>query len=459
MHQPTDEEPGGLKDRERSRPIAPNTRQTLSAVGRVASRVRNSGMSKLTKANSFLRQKDGEQPGKNESPWGVGVSASSTAENPPSRESTQSNDIDKLPISPRGEGASDMVELSSPLSADQYSPLRLTESATQRSMKEGESLQKEHTGDRIGQNRIEGDRKVEKRNERPSAVQQAAGAARGLVKSVSKFGFRNSDRKGAIAEGALNDLSRARSAMPMLVVDLKDTKTSKQIKARRTSDVGEDSTRPRGSTAEPDLYEASSQDEAVPDVKTRGFFLPGLGRKSKLGPEWFRTRTGLPQSGSNGHILSPKTTSSGGESPLNSPNSELSHDGKKTRRKKPSKDLDHKPRKTRASWFAFSGESGDSQTKGIPPVGKGKARARREHSLGENEIDSELGSRVSGKASKDLSDMRDFAVDEYFDSEEDDMETGSAPRSLAEDDFITYQTGKGKKGQGNRAKNRMKPQT
>lgn len=65
------EDIGGGKDRERPRQQAIPTRPTLSAVGRVASRVRTSGISKF----STLLQNGKDYEDVNASPWGVGQAA------------------------------------------------------------------------------------------------------------------------------------------------------------------------------------------------------------------------------------------------------------------------------------------------------------------------------------------------------------------------------------------------
>ena len=65
------EDAGFGRDRDRSRQPVNQVRPTLSAVGRVASRVRTSGISKI----STLLQNGKEEEGVNASPWGVGQAA------------------------------------------------------------------------------------------------------------------------------------------------------------------------------------------------------------------------------------------------------------------------------------------------------------------------------------------------------------------------------------------------
>lgn len=65
----------GPKDRERARQMPTQTRQTLSAVGRVASRVRTSGLGIPRLPNSFLFRGKEEDEEVNSSPWGVGMAA------------------------------------------------------------------------------------------------------------------------------------------------------------------------------------------------------------------------------------------------------------------------------------------------------------------------------------------------------------------------------------------------
>lgn len=69
------EDAGFGRDRDRSRQPVTQVRPTLSAVGRVASRVRTSGISKI----STLLQNGKEEEGINASPWGVGQAAISKA--------------------------------------------------------------------------------------------------------------------------------------------------------------------------------------------------------------------------------------------------------------------------------------------------------------------------------------------------------------------------------------------
>lgn len=111
-----------LKDRARLSTV--QTRQPLGAVGRVASRVRTSG---LLKVSSILSKARDEDEGVHSSPWGVGTAAitknrpvSVTAE-PESREESHShvhNGTDKN---------SDVLDVSSPLSADEQSEHRSSE--------------------------------------------------------------------------------------------------------------------------------------------------------------------------------------------------------------------------------------------------------------------------------------------------------------------------------------------
>lgn len=106
---------GGGKDRERPRQQVVQTRPTLSAVGRVASRVRTSGISKIS--TLLPKAKDGEEV--NASPWGVGTAAVSRSP----LTSVIPSDITKSGsnchiASPKTEVSSDVLEMSSPMSTD-----------------------------------------------------------------------------------------------------------------------------------------------------------------------------------------------------------------------------------------------------------------------------------------------------------------------------------------------------
>ncbi|KAI0561189.1 hypothetical protein FGB62_91g07 [Gracilaria domingensis] len=117
------------------------------------------------------------------------------------------------------------------------------------------------------------------------------------------------------------------------------------------------------------------------------------------------------------------------------------------------KDKEVKAVKLRHSWFGFSREepSSEDQRKRGPSRVRGKSKLRTQPSPTRPEKGTSS-SHVKKKNPKGLDKVVDFAVDEYFDSDEDEMEAGGNVRSLAEDDFISYQTRHMRKG--DRGRNR-----
>lgn len=106
---------GGGKDRERPRQQVIQTRPTLSAVGRVASRVRTSGISKIS--TLLPKVKDDEEV--NVSPWGVGTAAVSRSQSTSVSPSDITASGNNRPIrSPKANESSDVLEMSSPISTD-----------------------------------------------------------------------------------------------------------------------------------------------------------------------------------------------------------------------------------------------------------------------------------------------------------------------------------------------------
>ncbi|CAN8076265.1 unnamed protein product [Agarophyton chilense] len=113
-----------------------------------------------------------------------------------------------------------------------------------------------------------------------------------------------------------------------------------------------------------------------------------------------------------------------------------------------------RPSKQRNSWFAFARDERciDQPRKRSSSRVRAKSRIRSLPSPGHKPNASCAPAHDKKKNPKELHNVVDFAVDEYFDSEEDEMEAGANVRSLAEDDFISYQTRHLKKA--DRAKNR-----
>lgn len=127
-------EDGNLpKDRERQRPTVGQTRPSLGAVGRVASRVRTSGISKIS---TFLpRNKEGDEE-VNASPWGVGTAATisrsqSTSVLPDISKSNSNSAYSK--VSPTVKKTSDILEMSSPISTDGIEPMKSPKQTEDRS--------------------------------------------------------------------------------------------------------------------------------------------------------------------------------------------------------------------------------------------------------------------------------------------------------------------------------------
>lgn len=111
-----------LKDRARQNVV--QTRQTLGAVGRVASRVRTSG---LLKVSSLLpKARDGDDD-VNSSPWGVGTAAIPKSHSVSTTAEYESKGRSCIAASNSTKRNSDVMNMSSPLSAEGKSELHMDE--------------------------------------------------------------------------------------------------------------------------------------------------------------------------------------------------------------------------------------------------------------------------------------------------------------------------------------------
>lgn len=127
------EEAGFAKDRDRQRAPVGQTRPTLGAVGRVASRVRTSGISRISTLLPRIKEGDEEV---NSSPWGVGTAATISRSQSASVLPNVTNTTEVLTskVSPKPKRNSDVLDmLSSPVSTDGTEPTKTPNQTEDRS--------------------------------------------------------------------------------------------------------------------------------------------------------------------------------------------------------------------------------------------------------------------------------------------------------------------------------------
>ncbi|PXF46180.1 hypothetical protein BWQ96_04057 [Gracilariopsis chorda] len=455
----SDEETLAPSPRDRSRTRVTPSRQPLVAVGRVASRVRSSGLSKIP-ASILARGKEEEQH-RNTSPWGVGSDATPKGLRISECHLDDSN-AGKKKFSPKGRKS---TFTTSPLS---NSSQQETLTDVDRSIRRRKTTNISGTVHR--KSSTEGDKSENQHGP-------------GMVKSTSKRGTRHADApnmtdaSSTVSPTAGGDLKKGKSGPFSTAFLMRGVSKlifrggggDEEDKSTPSSDPQEKSSSKSG--VSPVSDECENEFDAKPSPREQRSSL-GLGlhrdavkqsmrrnkNKALVTPQ---KQQNIAQNKSRAAVEMTKglakSISSVARTPLEigkdktrAPTFAKGNNNNDT--KKSRKDNEQKPRKTRSSWFGLGRDDvhdGEKERGGGHKRGKSRVRA---FSSPQKIGDASASGLTKKRSPKGLDKVVDFAVDDYFDSEEDEIEAGANVRSLAEDDFISYQTRQLKKGE--RGKNR-----
>lgn len=508
------------RDRERPKqPFVP-TRQSLQVVGRVASRVRTSGISTLSKANTFLnRQRNVDNEAVNSSPWGVGFAA--PAKKLPSsaidsKQPTDEKDVSAAVI----QDTADIAEFASPISALTGSPSSTaklqksngsltTSSCSQKPLEE--SVPVKGVSKKDTQTRVE--RRSGARN--TPGYYAGGGAAWNLVRSVSKSASRSTHAETKEKEVEVNSLRKIRTTVI--------TKTDDHIvtRAQSTLAIGESFAKAQrmltiaAAPAESEklnyyeselsnlrvhhtasilMPDADLESQSPTEVKTgRRFGILNLMRTgskqdskdkgNKGNGEMVRRSSRLTENALWSKIGSGPLFRIGRKEKDLKERQERNSKEKKRNQDKKAKDGEGRGKKIRSGWFIGGSEQNDGGSKKMKKVKMSRMGSKTRRQQGESnekrrggpataagpatpaESATPAGSATpalsagagSARSPKTLDYVKDFVDDEYFDSDEDnELESATVPRSILIDDFITYQTGKGKKQTNSKGKHRSR---
>lgn len=454
----SDEETLAPSPRDRSRTRVTPSRQPLVAVGRVASRVRTSGISKIP--SSILARGKEEAQHTNTSPWGV--KNDKTPKAPRTSEFHLDADYPEKkkisPISPKEPGP-----VTSPLSS---SSQQETLADADRGIRRRKTVNISGTG--YNKSTTKGDNYG---NQHGSE----------MAKSTSRKGTRPADSNvtdtsSTMSSTASNDLKKGKSGtfntgfLMRGVSKLIFRGGGGEIEGKSTVSNGQQEKGSSQSSVSPVSDEFESDFDGKPSPKQQRSSLSLGIHRDKIKQSTGRSKSkalvtpkgqqNAPHNKSRAAVEMTKglarSISTVARTPL-----EIGRDknraptvskGNNNSDTKLRKDDEQKVRKPRASWFGFGrGDSYDAENAKRGSHKRGKSRVRALSSP--QKIGDASSSGLSKRRSpKGLDKVVDFAVDDYFDSEEDEIEAGANVRSLAEDDFISYQTRQLRKGE--RGKNR-----
>lgn len=449
------------KDRERQRPGVAQTRPTLGAVGRVASRVRTSGISRIS---TFLPRSKGDDDEINASPWGVGTAAVTRSQSVSVLpDATRMGSITESVRSPEMQRKSDVLDMSSPMSTEDADQHKVTRIADDRNRPTAPlKLLDRQASNALAKSKF---------SFRPSASIDARSptVANDKVLEIATCQIRKATREDRNSE--VQGIREDNISVSAPVVGFREVEDEK-MSASKVTLVPDSS----------ELLELADRDPTEDTEKSR-ISKFAFGKAKGRGDDSRRNGKARAERSRGRIVFSPSISQAGnrastaGASPEQSFLGDELQDRQTVEPGAKSAEKLHKRNSAaakgkRTGWLAFlAGEQGGDrnakqglgsqdkrkeQTKRRPvgPDFFARAAARQEQSILRAPRIDLLPGRSSGPGDAATSSLEDMRV---MDAEEFDVEKGEAAdeipiRSLALDDFITYQTRKAQKARDKKGK-------